>query len=225
MHDCQKFKDGLVDLVFDAVSGEERPRRLAEVETCYACRIEYRSITDALAAFDQAAEASLPDESYWPRQHEALRHSLARANPHVETPKVAFWKRGLAARVSLPLPIAVAFALTLIAVSTMALRHRVDNPSVGAAQASRGTSVSTRTIEVPVIQERVVTRTVYVDRTVPASSSGRRSLRAPAGEARLITQASEQAPAGLFTSAALSDYQPPEEMRIRIVKRSNSDEK
>ncbi|MDT4968584.1 MAG: hypothetical protein QOJ64_3321 [Acidobacteriota bacterium] len=223
MHDCQRFKDGLVDLVFDAASDENR-RHLAEVESCYRCRIQYRSITDALAAFDQAAEASLPDENYWTRQHEALRQSLVRANQHVGAPKVAFWKSGLAARISLPVPIAAAFAVTLIAVSIMALQHRVDNSSVGPAQAPSGTSVSTKAIEVPVIQERVVTRTVYVDRKLKVSGSGRRSLRAPAGEVRLITQANEQAPAGLFTNAALTDYQPPDEMRIRIVKRSNSDE-
>ena len=225
MHDCKNFEVGLVDLVFDELESDEKRRRLADIESCYRCLNDYRSITHSLTAFDEAVVASLPDESYWKRHHEALRRSLSRVTHGIQAPKTFFWKRGLSARISLPVPLAAAIAVTLVVVSTVALRQKGLSPSIDTTQSSTAIARPVKTSQVPVIKERIITRTVYVDRPIKASSDGRRAASERAGQTRLLAKASGKASGDLITSANLTDYQPPDEMRIRIVKRSNSDDK
>jgi anti-sigma factor RsiW len=237
MHDCSTINSRLVDLVFDEIETNEKLRLLAELESCDACLDEYRSMTGALVVFDESVEAVMPGESYWPA-HEAARHRRLEPTVASRTATAAaprrdpLWKRIFTMRLPIPVPVAAAIALALLISSALALR-----PSAKAAAAAPQLPVTTTTptaaaaspkvIEVPVFRERVITRTVYVEKrgrerkeAQPLTPSNRRSdesLTARNGEA-------ESVQGGFFTRANLTDFQPTGEMTIRVIRRSNSDE-
>ena len=85
-----------------------------------------------------------------------------------------------------------------------------------------------KVVEVPVVRERVVTRVVYVER------KGRRDARgagARLGAALAATgagglkAAGADAPTSYFTRVDMEDFQPADEMKIRIVKKGRADER
>ena len=72
MHDCRKFKDQLVDLLFESADADYRSRLLREVNSCESCQNLYRSMSETLTVFDQVAETALPEEAYWSGYAERL---------------------------------------------------------------------------------------------------------------------------------------------------------
>jgi TonB family protein len=66
-----------VDLLFDEVEGGGREALLEEVLRCAACAGRYRSMAETLRVFDEAAETSLPAESFWDGYEERLRRLMA----------------------------------------------------------------------------------------------------------------------------------------------------
>lgn len=227
MHDCRTLESRLVDLVFDEIEADETLRLLAEVKTCANCLSEYRSMTGTLLIFDQAIEASLPEESYWPEHQAMLRQRLEQVAPGaIATKKESFWRRVFTARLPVPVPVAACIALALLASSVLALR-----PSTKEATTATPPPIVRQAppniIEVPVFREKVITRTVYVEKKGREKKEARR--QAPTGqrgEAALTARyaENESAEGVFFTRANLTDFRPPDEMKIRIIKRSNTDE-
>ena len=146
------------------------------------------------------------------------------------------WRRALTSQVRVPLPVAACAALALTA-SLFALGARTQStrPAAGAESLP-----AVRVVEVPVVQERVVTRTVYVEkkeRTYPRTAARRQAGReelADGGAAvsRDAGSREPEAPAaapdargGYFTRVDMEDFQPADEVKFRIVKRGSSDEK
>jgi TonB family protein len=76
-HDCQATQEVLVDLLFGEVGGGLRGTLLEEVLRCERCAGLYRSMAETLQVFDEAAEASLPAESFWAGYDERLRRVMA----------------------------------------------------------------------------------------------------------------------------------------------------
>ena len=227
MHDCRKLENGLVDLVFNELPPDEKRKLLTEIEKCTACLSEYHSMTETLLVFDQSVEASLPDESYWPEHHAALCQRLETHAAPVKTKRDSFWKRLLRAKLPIPVPVAAVVAIVLLSSSILALRH----PKVEVMTAQPVTLATTTTppriIEVPVIHERVVTRTVYVEKRGRVNNGGSRQTPTQAPYEPSLTArylGNESGQGNLFTRINLTDFQPPDEMKIRIIKRRNSDE-
>lgn len=227
MHDCRTLESRLVDLVFGELERDETLRLLAEVETCAGCLGEYRSMTGTLLVFDQAIEASTPDESYWPRHRAMLRQRLEQLSPPLTTAtrREPLWKRFFTARLPVPVPVAACLALALLASSVLALRPSAKEATT-AMQPPIVIQAPPNLIEVPVLHEKVVTRTVYVEKKGHAKNEARRQSPAKRSETALTARHAEResAEGGFFTRLNLTDYQPPDEMRIRIIKRNNSDE-
>ena len=127
------------------------------------------------------------------------------------------WRRLLAARVSVPVPVAAAAVAALVfsAVALAALARGGPRPAAEAVTAAAGVKV----VEVPVPQERVVTRVVYVER--PARASGART--APA---RRAAPAKEDAgdPTSYFTGLDMAEFRPADEMKIRVIKRGRPED-
>jgi hypothetical protein len=96
-----------------------------------------------------------------------------------------------------------------------------------------------RVVEVPVVRERVVTRTVYVERKsrgerVPPrrqperEESARRDDQNEGGAASPQSAEPARSPeahAGYFTRVDMNDFQPAGEVKFRIVSRGGTDEK
>ncbi|HEX8845177.1 MAG TPA: hypothetical protein VF791_11065 [Pyrinomonadaceae bacterium] len=228
MHDCRKIEEGLVDLIFGELEQNERSRLLAEVESCTGCLSEYRAMSGTLVVFDQAAEASLPDESFWPEHHEALRLRLERlaGGAQVER-KAPFWKRIFAMRLPVPVPIAALAVMAFLVVSIFALRPSgVETAPKVTAQEPHVAPAPT-IIEVPVIQEKLVTRVVYREKRLAGRTEARRVESSPQQNELQLNAPNSAKDSGedrLFTQASLAGFQPPDEMRIRLIKRNNSDE-
>lgn len=221
MHDCRTTEGRLVDLIFDELGADERRRLLAELDACAGCLEEYRSIAGTLSAFDEAGETALPGESYWHNYHAALGLRLRPAAASVTEGRAPFWRRAFAARLTLPAPAAAVIALALLVSSVMALRPRTTAAPSPAArpQAAAATQPTQVQPAPPVVVEKVVTRVVYVERRRRGKREARRDEPALAAG-----REKESVQGGLFTRANLTDFQPANELKIRVIKRSNSDE-
>ncbi|HVF44853.1 MAG TPA: hypothetical protein VM936_17645, partial [Pyrinomonadaceae bacterium] len=72
-HDCEITSEGFPDLLFGEAEPGARAALLEEVARCERCAREYRTLAETLRVFDQAADATLPAEGFWPGYGERLR--------------------------------------------------------------------------------------------------------------------------------------------------------
>jgi hypothetical protein len=124
MHDCSKFKDRLVDLLFEPESEGERARLLAEMSACESCASLYRSMSETIAVFDQVARTVLPEESWWPGYDERLRARLTEQAKPERGPLASLSVKNLLSR--FPLPLRVAFACLAVAAGAWLLFNRAE---------------------------------------------------------------------------------------------------
>jgi hypothetical protein len=151
------------------------------------------------------------------------------------------WRRALDAQVRVPLPVAACLGVLLLgslyALGTRAANPRVEAPPTAQTEAS---AQAVRVVEVPVVRERVVTRTVYVEKkgrderqAAPLRPGRREELarrddknergaEAPQGQEPAQGQETH---AGYFTRVDMNDFQPTNEVKLRIVSRGGTDEK
>lgn len=226
MHDCRTIKNRLVDLVFEELETDEKRRLLAAVETCAVCLGEYRDITDTLLVFDGAAEAAMPDENFWPEQRNRLRRRLA----HATAPAISqlrrpdpLWKRIFTVRLPVPVPIAALILVALLVSSALAIRPSPRETFAEPQTVIVSTPAQPTVIEVPVFREKVLTRTVYVEKRRRERREDARPAPALEQDETTLTalHENESGEGGIFTRANLTGFQPPDELKIRIVKRSN----
>jgi hypothetical protein len=231
MHNCRKVERELVDLVFDDIDMDGKRRLLTEIEGCANCSDEYHSLSDTLFVFERTAEAALPPESYWPPYNATLRarlHAPVPANNGQTPARPLFWRRWLAAKFQVPVPVAVALVVGLVISSALAFRRVPARQTTLAPSPPAAESV--RLLEVPFVQEKIVTRNVYVEK----KRSGERGLLRPllpavasAREMLKTTIAGNEGgeDAGFFTRANLKGFQPADDMKIRVLKRNNTNDK
>ncbi|MFN7945395.1 MAG: hypothetical protein U0Z53_08590 [Blastocatellia bacterium] len=112
MHDCRQTEIELTDLVFDEAAGAHA--LLAEISDCPACLKQYQSMMAALRAFDQAAEAMQPDETYWAGYEARLRTRLTEAPPTMRE-RLAGWLAALFAKPLIPAAVGAALLLLIVA--------------------------------------------------------------------------------------------------------------
>lgn len=150
---------------------------------------------------------------------------------------VPLWRRALTAQVRVPLPVAACAALVLLG-SLYVLGARATAPRVEQSAAQTAAPpAAVRIVEVPVVEERLVTRTVYVEKKGRGDVQAA-SRRQPEREELARRDASEveiprhqepvqnpEAHAGYFTRVDMNDFQPAGEVKLRIVSRGGLDEK
>jgi hypothetical protein len=245
MHDCRQTQDNLVDLMFDELDFATRARVRAEVEACAGCSAQYRSFTATLAACDEASAALTPRESYWPQYHDALGRRLALAadvaienvtTAKAPTESVSFWKRLLTTSIRVPAPLAATAMLIFVASSILALTllaRPAPEPVVLAAPPASTQELNApqiKLIEVPVVQEKIITQIVYVPRRRSTTTGGggaaggdnpRRQL--PRENLAGVNSSKASSPAAL-PRANLSGFKPAGEMNLRIIKGSSTRE-
>ncbi|HEX5731811.1 MAG TPA: hypothetical protein VF131_03165 [Blastocatellia bacterium] len=128
MHDCRKFKDQLVDLLFESADADERSRLLREMNSCESCQNLYRSMSETLTVFDQVAETALPEESYWAGYDERLRARLTEQDRPRQRAFAALFETVSLARFPLPLRIAVASLLVAAGLWLVFNQAKTTNP-------------------------------------------------------------------------------------------------
>jgi hypothetical protein len=233
MHDCQATKARLIDLIYGEAADADALR--AEVRSCDDCAAEYRALNETFRAFDRAAEEARPPEEFWSRHHARLAHRLTAAGPeaspafadnsHARVSSPAAWlRRALTARWSVPAPVVVAALLLLICLTPLALRRSPINaapsPQENDPAPAANDSQPVRTIEVPVVQEKIVTRTIYVAR--PARKRTR-AIRTD-GE-RLASGSSPAVRERAPRRDTLTGFQPAGDVRLRVIKGSFENER
>jgi hypothetical protein len=229
MHNCRRMESQFVDLLFDETDAARKLRLLTEIESCANCLGQYQSLSDSLLIFGRTAAAATPPETYWPRYSATLSdrlHAPLQATQLETNTRAPFWKRLLTAKLPVPVPVAAALVIGLIISSALALKR---TPLTQTVVALSPPIESVKTIIVPVVQEKIITRTVYVEKKRATMRVPRALLpavaRANAMNEATLASSKPEAETGFFTRANLKGFQPADEMRIRVIKRNNTDEK
>jgi hypothetical protein len=200
MHNCTETKERLIELVLDG-------RSTAELNACAECRAEFQALNMTLRMTSRLSETAAPAESYWSGYHARLRRKLATApNPsHAETqrrkeklgPLFETMRLCVRTTVRVPLPLAAAVIITCLALGVFAIR-RAEKP---VAQPPLLVRVP---VEVPVVQEKVVTRVVY-----------RAHRSSPKNPRRAINDAPTE---NTFAKSGLNGFKPTDEIKLTVIK-------
>jgi len=225
MHNCKTTRKRLIEEALNQTPSDQSGPLLAEVERCPSCREELASLRSVLRVADQAMESALPAESFWSGYHARLRQSVERdasfaSRPRTETGALVLLRsllqRLATASVRVPVPVA-AVLIILFGLSIVFATHSRRQPTT---EPLSGTSpVVTKTIEVPVIQERTVTRVVYRDRSRRTLSRIEKTARS-AGK---VTNRPNEPVAN--TPISLVGFKPTSDPKLTIIKGSYRDEK
>jgi len=218
MHNCKATKNDLIELAIRLTDRNQLPP--AGFENCPACREEFASVRNALRATEAAIHLARPAGSFWPGYHERLRGRLEReprgSNGWLPPTRLnlALSLRRLAAT-SIPVPVPVVLALFIFIVfSIFFMMH--SRQSSGAGPILTPPSVITKTIEVPVVKEKIVTRVVYRTlQTTPPNLASRDSAKA----------AANQQPEPPAIVQGLEGFKPANEAKLTIIKGSFQNEK
>lgn len=216
------------------MSDEKRQTRLLPFRLRRAARAE----SSAHGAEDFAADAELNALlRTWdaPPQDAGARGRLL-ADFRASVRPAPIWRRALAAQVRVPLPVAACVGLVLLG-SLYVLGARASRSVAPSAAQTETRPAAVRVVEVPVVQERVVTRTVYVEKRERGGEQAA-SRRRPEPEELVRRDGREAATpqpqepaqgaethAGYFTRVDMNDFQPAGEVKLRIVSRGGTDEK
>ncbi len=176
MHKCKANRETLIWLALNL--SDQTQSLPAELDRCAACREEYAALRTMLRVVDQTKQSALPAESFWPGYHARLRHRLEMGLPaRVASPAAAahinlITRLGnlFTSSVRVPIPLAAALLVFLGGSFVFALNSR-------RSLSAPTPIIVNRTVEVPVIQEKILEKIVtrFVgrerDRRQPASAS------------------------------------------------------
>jgi hypothetical protein len=229
MHDCREVESRLVDLVFDELETDEKLRLLGETESCANCLNTRRSMTGALVVFDRAVEASSPGENYWQSYDNSLRRKLRALDASAQETRVPLWKRIFAASLPVPVPVAAVILVALLVTSVFALRPSTTDAAAMQTHATissaNAVAAPIKIVEVPVVSERIVTRTVYLERKVRGKSIAERPALVAQSRPAASAARAEDEQSGFITRANLAGFEPTSEVKIRMIRRSDEVEK
>jgi hypothetical protein len=226
MHNCKTTRSSLIDLVLGeppagVLRSGERTLLLDELAGCSDCRAEYAALRRTLGIVDQAAQGAVPVESFWPGYHSRLSRQLKNAAvtglPAQRTSAVWLTKiREIAgASVRIPMPVAALLLLFFGGLLFLAVHSGQVKQTTTSAKV-----VETKTIEVPVIREKVVTRVVYL------ASNRRSAPHLPSRAENLSAAAARSAKASADSVAGnLSGFKPTDQVKLTIIKGSYHDDK
>ena len=223
MHKCTETKERLTELLLDGVDGRSDELLSAELNACADCRAEFIALNTTLRATARLSETAAPAESYWHGYHASLRQKLEKTSnsSHAKTqrrreklgPLFATLRLCVSSSVRVPLPIAAAVIVAFLLLGLVALR-RDEQP---AAQAPTIVHVP---VEVPVVQENVVTRIVYRNRRSRTKTSRHATTdtRTESTFARSRKPSADDIP-------SLTGFKPTEEVKLTVIKGGVPNEK
>ncbi len=221
MHDCRETKEQISDLVLD---GSDRPDDLllAELRRCAECRAEFDALNAILRVTTRLRETVAPAESYWIGYHARLRQrvedlvgeSHAKAQRRKGESRSFFAHLRLCVRASVPIPVPLIVLVTLAALSLFAVL-------AGQRRTPQVPLIVHVPVEVPVIQEKVVTRVVYRERQPPPRISKRVIDPSRVNGAF----AKSRKPQNAEIPASLNGFKPSEEVKLTVIKGGFQNEK
>lgn len=222
MHNCKAIRSRLIERALDeTLSGQAGLP--ADLEGCPTCREEFASLRSVLRVADHAMQSTQPEEGFWSDYHTRLSQSLKSGSPAATPvrsglqPGFTSWMRKLVtASVPVPVPLAAVLVVLVGGSLLFAMNSRRSSP---AEFVPGSPSVVTKIVEVPVIQERTVTRVVYRERNSGTSRGRALSPARSADSAAVARRSSPDSPISLV------GFKPANEVKLTIIKGSDRDEK
>ena len=174
MHDCRETKEQITEMVLDGVDNRQDEVLLTELNGCAECRAEFDALRATLRITTRLKETTGPAESYWVGYHARLRQKIeastqvfdakAQRRKAESTSFFAALRLCVRTTVPVPVPLIVAVVLAFAALGLTAI--------LGTKQpVFQSPSIVHVPVEVPVIQEKIVTRVVYRERRLPARTA------------------------------------------------------
>lgn len=243
MHSCKLTRNFLIDYALGEESTPQAREAPAQLADCPHCQTEYAAIRNTLRVSRQALSSASPADEFWPGYHARLKEKLVTQQQdevkqygrHVPSKSSALglgflsavW-RFATASVRLPIPAALAILLVVgfLSYNVRSLSREPVNaiPSnTDAASANSNARVTTRIVEVPVVQERVVTRTVYVERKARRSQGSHGGV--PVSADPTATENRRSAESSNKTAMSLAGFKPTDQVKLTVIKGSYQDEK
>ena len=168
MHDCRDTKERLTEQLLDGADCRSDEVLSAELRGCADCRNEFEVLNSTLRITTRSRELSAPAEDYWSSYHLKLRQKLSNVNTVNQSHGPSFVQRFF--RFSIPVPAPVALALIVACAIFVPVGIRAARKQPPQTTSIVHVPVEVR-VEVPVIQEKVVTRVVYRDRQTSKRTS------------------------------------------------------
>ena len=232
MHNCKLTRNTFIDLTFDEMPPASARQLLAELNDCPTCRDEYEALRSTLHVSHQALRSAQPGEEFWPGYRARLQSKLLARRAQLEgtaelasstAPSVGahLWLvvRSMAAT-SVRVPVPAALALLLVApVSFFIVRSHL---KVKAAPSAPVVFAEPKTVQVPVIQEKVITRVVYIEKKARRSGRGKNQSDPTAIPGGMNSVAESYL--SNKTTLSLVDFKPTDEVKLTIIKGSYKDQ-
>ena len=228
MHNCKATRELFTELLLDGVDFRSDEAISSELNQCPECRAEFEALSATLRMTSRATDAAAPADDYWTDYHSKLRQRLVYAQTETTTSRAkaqrhkeelgplfeplrpragtSLFSRFL--RISVPVPLPLALALVVAAALLLSFTIRASRKDV---QPSNTTTIVRVPVEVPVVQEKVVTQVVYRHRPT-VSRTTKRTTEATHVENTFAKSRTEIAP------ASLSGFKPPEEIKLTVIK-------
>jgi anti-sigma factor RsiW len=224
MHNCKSTRNSLTELAFDELPPTQKIHLLAHLDECPSCREEYAAVRNALRVVDQKLRSALPSENFWSGYHSRLRRRIDNVSSsdyetRVRTTPASLWvmlQKLATATVRVPVPVAAVVVLLFTFATLFAMHAR---RGTNAQVATGSPATITRTIEVPVTQEKILTKVVYVDR------ERRRFRSSPAQKENDTAVATSGTARRDAPTVSLVGFKPAEQVKLTIIKGSYKDEK
>jgi hypothetical protein len=226
MHNCKSTINSLTDLALNELQPDEKEVLLTELEDCVSCREEYDSIRETLRVSQQALRSTLPAAEFWPGYHSRLasrlENQVSSALPAVtqyRKPWQSLWRIATAS-VRIPVPIVATMLLLFFGVGTALAWSLIRKTN---AVPGPQTTVITRTVTVPVTQEKIVTRVVYREKNSRIRTRGsqfddsyQRQLGAIMAQSNVDTSDKP--------TLSLTGFKPTDQVKLKVMKGSYRDE-
>jgi hypothetical protein len=225
MHNCKDTKEQITELLLDGVQDQALS---AELRRCAECRAEFDALKATLHITSRFSETAAPAEGYWISYHARLREKLiagpeqspAKAQRCKEALSVFFAPLRLCGRtfllrsVSVPVPVGIAVLAVCITLGFFAIRGE-RKESVRPVN----TAVIRVPVEVPVVQEKIVTRVVYRERRSKRLQQTGVATKSDSTFAKSQKSRNEDIP------TTLTGFKPTDEIKLTVIKRGSSNEK
>lgn len=208
MHDCRKTTALLTELLLDEPDRRPDEALSSELRGCAECRAEFDVLKATLRVTRRMAA---PDETYWAGYHERLRLKLT--NAHTATAQPSLISRLVSSTVRVPVPVAAAIIVACALLIPMAIRgsrrQTIERPDPVVLRVP---------VEVPVIQEKTITRIVYREQPSVSRNPTRNSERVPDAFARSQKPLKE-------IPVTLVGFKPTDEIKLTVIKGGSPNEK
>ena len=235
MHNCKETREIFTELLLDGIDFRSDQAISAELRRCSECRSEFETLSATLRMTSRVSEVATPAEDYWPAYHAKLRQRLvdaqtpttsrAQAQRHKEKLGPLFeplrpgagnslFVRFLKTTLPVPLPLGIALVIAAALLIPFAIR-------AARVQPSNTTTIVRVPVEVPVVQEKIVTRVVYRDRqpVIRATKRATDVSRAESTFAKSQRSQTESMPASLV------GFKPSDEVKLTVIKGGVPNEK